>query len=239
MNRPLLATKIASGLSGWHQLQTAQNLNNLSGEDSARSVTAQIINAQGQFLPATSQLPPDWGNTKKRVDLALLGRSLNTVIWYGAIELKWPSSAVHMHQVRQNIFQDAMRLAFISTNGLRARFLIVGGESSTISTLFDTQHPNAPDREGRRQAFARLFSRDLSNPRGFLPSNEWAVSFPQAGDRVPQTTFNGFNGRLKTELIAHSQSKIGSTTVGSVFIWQCSRTRGTAAPNSGQAGLTP
>ncbi|MBP5151262.1 hypothetical protein, partial [Pseudomonas protegens] len=137
MNRPLLATKIASGLSGWHQLQTAQNLNKLSGEDSARSVTAQIINAQGQFLPATSQLPPDWGNTKKRVDLALLGRSLNTVIWYGAIELKWPSSAVDMHQVRQNIFQDAMRLAFISTNGLRARFLIVGGESSTISTLFD------------------------------------------------------------------------------------------------------
>lgn len=233
MKRTSLAAKITSGLAGWHQLQTAQNLNDLSGEDTARSVVAQIINAQGQFLPATSQLPANWGTTKKRVDIALLGRSSGAVVWYGAIEVKWPRSTTDTHQIRQNIVQDAMRLAFITTQGIGAKFLVLGGGTGDITKLFDTPHPNASNRETRRQAFTDLFSRDLSQPDGHLTFDDWSVAFPDAGDRVPSTTFNGFNGKLKTELVALSQAAIGSSTVGSVFVWQCSRTRGTAPARAG------
>lgn len=234
MNRSAFAVHLASGLAGWHQLQVVQNLGDLSGEDTARSLVAQIINAQGQFAPATSQLPLNWGSTKKRVDVALLWRSTGAVVWYGAIEIKWPGAAFDPHQVRENIVQDAMRLAFVKANGVNAKFLVVGGNSSSIATLFDNQHPNAPDRENRRVAFGDLLSRDLANPEGHLTHGRWSAQFARAGERVPQTTFNGFDGRLKTELLARAEATVGGTTVGTVFIWQCNRTRGTAAQPGGQ-----
>jgi hypothetical protein len=239
MNRSDFAINLASGLAGWHQLQVVQHLGDLSGEDTARSLVAQIINAQGQFAPATSQLPPNWGDTKKRVDVALLGRSTGAVIWYGAIEIKWPGAAFDPHQVRETIVQDAMRLAFVNTNGVNAKFLVVGGNSASISKLFDTQHPNAPDRESRRVAFGELLSRDLAHPDRHLSHGRWSAQFPKAGERVPQTTFNGFDGRLKTKLLARTNATVGGTTVGTVFIWQCNRTRGTATQPGGQPDAAP
>ncbi len=88
MTRGDLAFDVAAGLSGWLQLQIVQRLGGLSGEDSARLVVAQIVNAQGRYEPATSQLPPNWGSTKKRVDIALKGRSAGAETWYGAVEIK-------------------------------------------------------------------------------------------------------------------------------------------------------
>ena len=234
MNRSAFATHLASGLAGWHQLQVVQSLGDLSGEDTARSLVAQIINAQGQFAPATSQLPPNWGATKKRIDVALLGRSAGAVVWYGAIEIKWPGAAFDADQVRQHIVQDAMRLAFVNTNGVNAKFLVVGGNSAAISTLFDNPHPNAADRENRRIAFNELLPRNLANPNGHLTHARLATQFPEAGERIPQTTFNGFDGRLKTELLACAEATVGRNAVGTVFIWQCNRTRGTAAQPGGQ-----
>jgi hypothetical protein len=234
MNRPELATHLASGLAGWHQLQVVQNLGDLSGEDTARSLIAQIINAQGHFAPATSQLPQNWGATKKRIDVALLGRSEEAVVWYGAIEIKWPGAAFDVHQVRQQIVQDAMRLAFVETNRLNAKFLAVGGNSAALTTLFDTAHPNAADRELRRVAFNELLSRDLAAPNGRLVHDRWSAEFPQVGKRIPKTTFKGFDGRLKTELLARTEATVGGNPVGTVFIWQCNRTRGKAAQPGGQ-----
>lgn len=236
MNRPALATHLASGLAGWHQLQVVQNLGDLSGEDTARSLIAQIINAQGHFAPATSQLPQNWGATKKRIDVALLGRSTGAVVWYGTIEIKWPGAAFDAHQVRQQIVQDAMRLAFVETNGVNAKFLVVGGSSAALTTLFDTAHPNAADRESRRVAFNELLSRDLAAPDRHLIHGRWATEFPQAGERIPQTTFNSFDGRLKTELLARTEATVGGNLVGTVFIWQCNRTRGKAAQPVSQPG---
>lgn len=234
MNRSTFAIHLASGLAGWHQLQVVQNLGDLSGEDTARSLVAQIINAQGQFAPATSQLPPNWGPTKKRIDVALLGRTTGAAVWYGAIEIKWPGTAVDPHQVRQHIVQDAMRLAFVNTNGVNAKFLVVGGNSTAISKLFDNPHPNAADRESRRVAFNELLSRDLENPDGHLTHSLWSTQFPEAGERIPQTTFNVFNGRLKAELLARADATVGGNTVGTTLIWQCNRTRGTASKPGSQ-----
>lgn len=228
MNRTALATRIAAGLAGWHQLQFVQNLGELSGEDSARSLVAQIINAQGRFAPATSQLPPNWGSTKKRVDVALLGRSAGAVVWYGAIEMKWPGSAFDPHQVRLQIVQDAMRLAFINTNQPNAKFLVIGGATDAITSLFDTTHPNAVDREDRRVGFGSLFSRDPGDARKHLTHERWSVLFPGAGDRTPLAAFEDFDGRLKTELLAKAESTVAGSPVGAVFVWQCNRTRGTA-----------
>lgn len=238
MSRQTLAAQIAYGLAGWHQLQRVQNLGDLSGEDTARSLVAQIINAQGRFAPATSQLPLNWGSTKRRIDVALLGRSAGATVWYGAIEIKWPGTAFDVHQVREQIVQDAMRLAFINTVSLNAKFLVLGGGSDTITTLFDTAHPNAEEREARRVGFGELFSRDLANPECYLPHNSWLLLFPKAGERVPQTTFATFNGRLKTELLARAEANVAGATVGLVFVWQCNRTRGKAA-QPGAAGEAP
>lgn len=234
MNRSVFAVHLASGLAGWHQLQVVQSLGDLSGEDTARSLVAQIINAQGRFAPATSQLPPNWGGTKKRVDVALLGRSAGAVVWYGAIEIKWPGSAFDPHQIREAIVQDAMRLAFVNTNGVNAKFLVVGGNSASIDKLFDAQHPHAPDRESRRIAFGELLSRDLADPGRHLTHGRWSTQFPKAGERIPQATFNEFDGRLKTELLACAKATVGGTTVGTVFVWQCNRTRGTATQPADQ-----
>ena len=238
MNRPDFAKYIASGLAGWHQLQVAQNLGDLSGEDTARSIIAQVINAQGRFAPATSQLPQNWSDTKRRIDVALRGRSAETTVWYGAIEVKWPGTAVDVHKVRQDIVQDAMRLTFIETVGLQAKFLVVGGNSNSITALFDTPHPRAIDSEARRVAFNTLLSRDLDNPKSHLVCDEWSAHFPDAGGRMPETTFNGFDGRLKTELLARAEATVGDDIVGSVFIWQCIRTRGTAASSSDETDVS-
>ena len=232
MSRAALAAQIAYGLAGWHQLQKVQNLGDLSGEDTARSLVAQIINAQGRFAPATSQLPLNWGSTKRRIDVALMGRSAGATVWYGAIEIKWPGAAFDVHQVREQIVQDAMRLAFVNTVVLNAKFLVLGGSSHSITTLFDTAHPDSEEREARRVGFGELLSRDLPAPKRHLPHGRWSVVFPKAGERVPQTAFAEFNGRLKTELLARAEANMGGAAVGLVFVWQCNRTRGKAAQPS-------
>lgn len=231
MSRPDLARDIAAGLSGWLQLQIVQKLGDLSGEDAARLVTAQIVNAQGRYAPATSQLPPNWGSTKKRVDIALKARSTDAETWYGAIEIKWPGAAFDAGQMRAQVVQDAMRLTFISTNMLNARFLVVGGSSASIERLFDTPHPRATGQESRRLAFVDLFRRRLKKPHGEATFDVWSKEFPDAGSRVPDTVFSHFRGKLKTELIAVARARVGGrpeNVMGRVYVWQCKRTRGPA-----------
>lgn len=227
MNRPLLANQIAAGLAGWHQLQVVQKLGDLAGEDTARSLLAQIINAQGRFKPATSQLPENWGVTKRRIDIALLGRSEDPKSWYGAIEIKWPGSSFDPHLVRESVVQDVARLAFINTSNLNAKFLIIGGNTDAMELLFDSPH-NATDREERRLGFNELLSRDLASPSGHLNHSALTAAFPKATKRVPTTVIGQFNGRLKTELLAHELATVDRKEVGEVFVWQCNRTKGTA-----------
>jgi hypothetical protein len=228
MSRVDLARDIAAGLSGWLQLQIVQKLGDLSGEDSARLLVAQIVNAQGRYQPATSQLPPNWGATKKRVDVALKARTADAETWYGAIEIKWPGASFDISKMRVQVVQDAMRLTFVETNTPNAHLLVVGGSSASVRQLFDAPHPNATDQERRRQFFRRLFSRDLNDPRGEAAFVVWSRHFPDAGDRIPATIFSRFRGKLKTELIAMARARVGSTVRGRVFVWQCNRTRGPA-----------
>ncbi|MCQ4167400.1 hypothetical protein [Tahibacter harae] len=230
ISRIKLAEHLCSGLAGWHQLQVAQNLGTLSGEDSARNIIAQIVNSQGRFAPATSQLPKNWGATKRRIDIALLGRTQNATTWYGSVEVKWPGTAFDPHLVREQIVQDALRVTFVETSVLNANFVLLGGAVESIRILFDDAHPNAADRESRRLAFGSLFSRNLTTPDGFLNNSRWSKEFPEACDRVPKNVLGNFNGKIKTKLLALSESRFSSAgVVGSVFLWQCNRTRGAAA----------
>lgn len=228
MNRTSLALNIASGLSGWLQLQHVQKLGGLSGEDTARFLVSQLVNAQGQFQPAASQLPSNWHKTKKRIDVALKGRSKGATVWYGAIELKWPGESFDSHQVRLAIVQDAMRLTFIDTNRLNAKLLVIGGTNASLNALFNKVHTHSSHREERRRAFCQLLSRDLNNPNGRLVWRQWSAHFPEAGERVPDSVFRNFDGRLKTELLAVSRATCGGDMIGSVCVWNCKRTRGTA-----------
>jgi len=204
-------------------------MGNLSGEDSARFIVSQIVNAQGRYAPATSQLPKNWGATKKRVDVALKARAQGAQTWYGAVEIKWPGGAFDPHQVRLQAVQDAMRLTFIQTNSLNANFLIIGGSETAIHELFDKQHPNAAERESRRQAFTALFSRDSQNPKGEANHGTWSVEFAEAGARLPQTVFGSFNGKLKAELLSGVDATIEGKPVGRAYVWQCNRTGGSGA----------
>lgn len=121
-----------------------------------------------------------------------------------------------------------MRLTFIQTGNVNAKLLVLGGSIEALTQLFDTPHPQAAEREARRVAFNELFSRDLQHPRRKLTHAVWSVPFSEAGDRIPEATFRGFNGRLKTELVACADSRVRDQIVGRVLVWQCNRTRGTA-----------
>ena len=225
-----LAAAIASGLSGWLQLQAAQDLGGMPGEDSARLLLIQIVNAEGSYAPAKSQQPVNWGGSRRRVDVALKGRSTGSAGWYGAIEVKWPGSAFDAGQTRLQIVQDVARLAFVDTNNLNARFLVLGASRESLHKLFDKQHSSSQVLEDGRQALSLLLSRDLDVPKSYLTRTNLDKHFSSAGARMPKKLWETFSGRLKTTLLASQGAYLGGIEEGHVFVWQCNRTRGKAAP---------
>ena len=57
-------------------------------------------------------------------------------------------------------------------------------------------------------------------PSGSLTNAELSSDFPDFGDRVPQTVFNGWTRRLRADLVAISTAKVGVADKGSVYVWQ-------------------
>lgn len=215
----------------------AQNLHSQAGEDAARVVALQILNAQNAYRPTVSAKPTNWGNTKKRIDIALMGTSQQAAGWYGAFELKWAAESSDPHQIRQTIVQDATRLAFVHTANMCARILIIGGTADALTSLFDTPHPNAQDREDRRISFGNLLRRQGQQP-GSLLHNALVAKFPDHGTRVPVDVFQEWNGRLKAKLLSSSIVSRGADTVGRIFAWQCLRTRGKQAEQAADGNPT-
>ena len=223
MTRTDFAERISSGLAGWLQQLAAQNLENQVGEDAARVELVRMISAQRSFVPDTSLRPTNWPlETKKRLDIAVLGRRLGAQGWYGAIELKWPGQEFDVAATRQKIVEDIVRVAFARTANLRANFLILGGTSNALEKLFDRSH-TAVVKETQRNRFVNFLSRDLADPVGSLTNTMLNADFPNFGDRVPQTVFNGWSRRLKTELITVVPATVGSTVKGKVYVWQCKK----------------
>jgi hypothetical protein len=224
MNRTDFAERIASGLAGWFQEIAAQNLASQVSEDAARMELVRMISALRSFVPDTSQRPTNWPtNTKKRLDIGVLGRKATATGWYGAIELKWPGLSIDVSDTRQRIVEDAVRVAFAKTSNLCANFVVLGGTTEAITAIFDTSHTQGTPTEQQRLAFKGLFSRNPASPAGFLTNTELNARFPDFGDRVPQTVFNGWSRRLRTELVTYVEAKIGAATVGSVYVWQCKK----------------
>lgn len=226
MERKPLAESLASGVAGWFQLQAAQNLHSMSGEDSVRTIAAQVVNAQGRFSPAKSQQPNNWKPSKQRVDIALRGRGKDAKGWYGAVELKWAGASFDPDQMRLDLVQDSMRLAFIDTTNLNAKFLLLGGATESLEKLLKTPHPDSTDRESRRLSFNELFKTDPKDPKGELDHASWSASFPEAGARVPELVFDSFDGKLRTTLLASASAAVGGTEIGAVYVWQCNKVRG-------------
>lgn len=224
MTRTEFAERIAAGLGGWFQQLAAQNLEHQVGEDAARVELVRMISAQRSYVPETGVRPPNWPtNTKKRIDVAVLGKKAGAKGWYGAIELKWPGESIDVSSTRQAIVEDAVRVAFSATGNLCANFVVLGGTTAALSSLFDTPHPQAPPKEQQRTAFGNLFGRDIANPNGTLRNADLNNHFPDFGDRVPQTTFNGWTRRLKTELLTVVNATVGTNSKGIVYVWQCKK----------------
>jgi hypothetical protein len=224
MSRTQLAERIAAGLGGWFQQLAAQDLEHQVGEDAARVELVRMISAQRSYIPDTAQRPTNWPpETKKRIDIAILGKKSGAQGWYGAIELKWPGFSFDVGATRQLIVEDAVRVSFAKTSNLCANFLILGGSTNALHKLFDKPHASAATKENKRVAFCTLFSRDLANPIAFLSNADLNSSFPDFGDRVPQTVFNGWSRRFRTELVTVVEARVGAIAKGAVYVWQCKR----------------
>lgn len=223
MTRLDFAERISSGLAGWLQQLAAQNLEDQVGEDAARVEVVRMISAQRAYVPDTALRPTNWPvETKKRLDIAVLGRREGAEGWYGAIELKWPGQEFDVAATRQRIIEDVVRVAFARTANLGANFLILGGTTHALTKLFDRPH-TVSAKETQRTRFSALLSRDLAKPIGTLPNAQLSASFPDFGDRVPQTVFNGWARRLRAELIAVAPANVGTTVKGHVYVWQCKK----------------
>ena len=224
MQRKEFAERLAAGLAGWFQQLGAQMLHAQVGEDAARVELVRMISSLRQFVPETSKRPTNWPtSTKKRIDVAVLGRSENATGWHGAIELKWPSVNVDIVKTRHKIVEDAVRVIFSQTANLNANFVILGGTTEALTKLFDTSHPQSNDAESQRAAFGDLFSRDINSPAGRLTNANLNLRFPDFGDRVPQTVFGDWSRRLQTNLVTTVPAQVGRDEIGRVFIWQCLR----------------
>lgn len=224
MNRTELAERVASGVAGWFQQLAAQSLEAQVGEAAARVEVVRMISAQRQFIPETSARPTNWPrSTKKRVDIGVLGKSAGTKGWYAAIEIKWPTEAVDVVSLRHSIVEDIARVAFSKTANLCGNYLIIGGTEGALTKLFDASHPQAQENEEQRKAFCQILVRDPLRTVGKLTGQELEERFPDYGDRVPQTVFNGSTRPLKATLLAASHAAIGATRHGSVYVWQCNR----------------
>lgn len=224
MTRVEFAERISSGLAGWLQQLAAQNLEQQVGEDAARVELVRMISAQRAFVPETSQRPTNWpATTKRRIDIAVLGRRSGAQGWYGAIELKWPGQEFDVAATRQLIVEDIVRVAFARTANLCANFLILGGTSAALEKLFDVAHPSAVDKEMQREKFGALLKRDLQHHVGSLSNKDLNAAFPDFGDRVPQTTFGTWARRLRADLVASASANVGTTVKGNVYVWQCKK----------------
>jgi hypothetical protein len=222
LNRTEFTEKITAGLAGWLQQLAAQNLESQVGEDAARVEVVRMISAQRAFIPDTSLKPINWPqDTKKRIDIAVLGRRTNAEGWYGAIELKWPNYSISVEQVRQTIVEDAVRVAFAETANMCANLVVIGGTTAALEKLFDKTHSNSR-LENQRVKFSELLPRTKST-KGMLTNALLNQYFPDFGDRVPQTVFNGWSRRLATELVAYADARVGTSVKGSVYAWQCKK----------------
>lgn len=223
MTRIEFAERISSGLAGWLQQLAAQNLEHQVGEDAARVELVRMISAQRAFVPDTSLRPTNWpATTKKRLDIAVLGRKSGATGWYGAIELKWPGQEFDVAATRQRVVEDLTRVAFARTANLGANFFILGGTTAALEKLFDKPH-TAAIRETQRTRFLALLKRDPAHPVGSLANADLGAAFPDFGDRVPQTTFGTWARRLRTDLVAVANAYVGTTIKGKVFVWQCKK----------------
>lgn len=224
MERTAFAERISSGLAGWFQQLAAQDLHLEVGEDAARVELVRMIAAQRTFVPETSKRPINWpANDKRRIDIAVLGRREGTIGWYGAIELKWPGIANDVAALRQDMVQDAVRVAFTQTANMNARFFVLGGSEVALTRVFDTAHKAGSWQEAQRQALGALFSRNSQAAAGRLTNADLLQHFPEALGRIHQTLTQGWTRRFSTELIASVESRVGSSVRGRVYVWQCKK----------------
>ena len=224
--RKHLAQQIASGLAGWHQLHAAQNLTGLRGEDSARFIIAQIVNAHGRYKVQTSQRPSNWPtNSKLRMDIRLLGTSAGAAGWYGAVEAKWPGASFAVDPIRLALVQDVVRLITVTTQNLNARLLVLGGSDDAIGRIFDKPHPRAPKSEQMRAVIDALLPRTAGNTQSTKFSDVLAA-FAQAEDRIPPSLRPACHGRVRVTCLSAEKAVMAGQTVGHVFVWQCSKSGG-------------
>jgi hypothetical protein len=223
-DRAKLADRLASGLAGWLQTKACEDVEHAIGEDAARFVCAEIINAQHRFRAALSEKPSNWdAKSKERLDIKLLGAraKANAKTAYGFIELKWPIlETTDWKGTRRMIVEDAVRVLSATTANLNASFMILGVIGKVEDRLFDKTHKK-PDLEDSRQRFAKLFVR-ATGSTGSLSLAELQATFPSHSNRVPMTQ-SPVTSKITAKLLAQASAVVGSTNAGKVYVWQINK----------------
>jgi hypothetical protein len=221
--RKKLAESISSGLAGWFQLQIAQELGNLSGEDSAQLVIAQIINAQQNFRPMASHPMAGHESSQKRVDISLVSRN-GGKSEYGAVEVKWIGKTANATSARENILRDALRLAIIKSVGIKANFLVVGIVTEKINLVFSKETKNVAKTQVARSVFSDLFP-TKNGPGAKKSISEIEAAYPNSLATLPNTHGYHDGSQLKLHLLSQSDTAVGNSVHATVYVWLCQQVR--------------
>jgi len=221
-----LASTIAGGLGGWLQLQAAQGLHELHGEDTAQFQLMQILYSRHQWRLEPSAKPNNWlPNKKHRVDVAMRAWGPESSTWYGVIEVKWPGTAVDRRKERRRLIHDVLRATSVETSNLKVSFVVLGGSSEALARLFDHEHDDNEASDTERRLLGVLLKRDLAKPSGSLTEKQLNAVAPDWQARVPAKSFK-VNNRISAVLLARADANLGGKTLGHVFVWQCNNGRG-------------
>lgn len=222
-----LAKRLASGLVGWMHSMSARMCGYLADEDAARLEVCQILHAQRTpFFIDKNVVPKAWVVNKRHMDVGI-GIMNGDPLHYGAIEMKWSSTAV-ASSVRVDILQDIARLAAVNPGKPAIRFFLAGGDLD-LEKIFTEEHDKAK-LINQRDFLHDLLAQELNAPNRSVALTDLEVAFPDFFKRLPALAYREY-GSIKTTLLADANldrkwndpnrtDGVVVETFGRVRVWQ-------------------
>ncbi|MBS0573405.1 MAG: hypothetical protein JSS08_09175 [Proteobacteria bacterium] len=242
--RAKLASIVCQGLSAWFKYQICTGAHELSGEDSAQLVVADLIRSTSEIIPLASSMPPNWEESQKRVDLGLIGRYTRPndagkfKSWIGAVEVKWLGSSANTVISRASLLADVVRLSSIVTQNINAKFLVVGGFKTKFDAVFDHSGQGRTKTESQRKVFQSILKHNLNDHFGRCELVSIFKEFTNTAYALPFNLRSGV-GSISADLLAaetiHVETFAGPKEDAQFFVWQCNKVPGRPSKHKQQA----
>ena len=223
-----LAKRLASGLVGWMHSMSARMCGHLADEDAARLEVCQILHAQRTaFYIRKNVIPVAWKERDRHLDVGLGTLKDNDPTYFGAVELKWSSTAASS-SVRVDIVQDIARLVAVNPDKPAIRFLLAGGDLD-LDEIFVEEHHNATVKN-QRDFLHDLLAQKLNDPNRSVALADLQSVFSNCFNRLPASASREYSA-IKTTLLADAKldrswndpdrtDGVVVETFGRVRVWQ-------------------